>query len=858
MSAGVQGYAVNSSGGLSLPVTDGGVDMYLLAKKLELERQRSVPSPYSYWPGRESANLMPGSENVLENAQQHGRSPSADLMSILQGVTDRSSPAVSGPLPAWPHSNQKEGDLHHAKSFQNQTPFGAQQQRLPEQTSSLAGLLGQPIENNPGGMLSADMMLVSGLSQDQQSLNLLQQQQLLLQLNAQTPLSSQQQRLLLEKMLLLKHQQKQEEQQQLLRQQQQLFSQVLADQQRSQQRFAETSYGQLQPSFDAPRLQPSKDMTQVNQQMQVPVSHEERGANLTDLLPVTHATNQNVATLGTPSLHLQHQLFGNVDPRMSQGTVLADQTNDAHKKDSISEYERRISAGDMNNLYSEKPVLTPGYNVRHNGEEELSREQGEFATITAPETCENKLLEEQAKDVYAGLGESSVEIAVTEVKNSEVPGGRKTSEKKSKKQRASKQSADPVKATSRASLQEAKQSEAGSTDDSETKGKNKKSVDTLIDNDTHLTKSSAAIASNTSVMISEADSVRGESSVNESSMQNTRTQPGRAWKPAPGFKPKSLLEIQMEEQRVAQAEALAPKISTSVSSVGLAAPWAGIVANSDSNIPRETHGESVITQTGVVKPDSVLALKGKKSHLHDLLADDVWGKSSEKEREVMEIISNDTLTQVTGANAEPLDDDNFIEAKETKKSRKKSARAKNSGAKIPAHVPTVDTSLPTNSVEKGKSSRVVQQQEKEVLPAIPSGPSLGDFVLWKGETVSNSPPAPAWSTGPKKSSKPNSLRDIVREQEKMTTSTHPHPNPVPTTQKSTKPQAPQGSGVSWSRSGSSPSQAPSPIQNLSQSSSQSKSKGDDDLFWGPIEQTTQESKQYESPSCSLEFPSCYI
>ena len=48
MPAGVQGYAVNSSGGLSLPVTDGGADMYLLAKKLELERQRSVAGPFSY------------------------------------------------------------------------------------------------------------------------------------------------------------------------------------------------------------------------------------------------------------------------------------------------------------------------------------------------------------------------------------------------------------------------------------------------------------------------------------------------------------------------------------------------------------------------------------------------------------------------------------------------------------------------------------------------------------------------------------------------------------------------------------------------------------------------------------------
>ncbi|CAH8390762.1 unnamed protein product [Eruca vesicaria subsp. sativa] len=813
-SQGVQGYAVNSSGGLSLPVTDGGADMYLLAKKLEHERQRSVANPYSFWPGRESANLMPGSENVPKVAQQPARSPSTDLLSILQGAKDRSSPAVSGPIPAWSHPNQKD-DMHHARSFQTQTSFGVQQQRQPEHNSPLAGLLGQPIENNPAGMLPPNMMLVPGLSQEQQSLNLLQQQQLLLQLNAQTPLSSQQQSLVLEKMLLLKQQQKQEEQQQLLRQQQQLFSQVLADQQHPQQRFGEPSYGQLQQSFDALRLQESKDMTQVNQQMQLPVAHP---------------------------LHLQNQLFGNVDPRMSEGTVPADQIDDTHKKDSESDYERTIPTDYMNSLHSEKPVLLPGYHTTPGMEGHVGFPNDEIPT---PETSDSKSLEKQTKDVYAGQGEASnvlpVEVPPTELKSNEVSGGRKTSEKKSKKQRGNKQSAEPVKAASKSSLQEAKQPETGIADDSEIKGKNMNPADTLTDNDTHLIQSSATAPSSNVLMSSEAISVRGESGVNESSLANTRTQPGRAWKPAPGFKPKSLLEIQMEEQRVAQAEALAPKIATPMNSVGLASPWGGIVTSSDPINLRETLGESVITQTGVVKPESVPALKGKQSHLRDLSSDDVVAKSGVKERDVVGSISNNTYTQVTSTNVESFDDDNFIDAKETKKSRKKSARAKNSAAKTAAQqVPTVDTSLPTSSIEKGKNSRIVQQQEKDALPAIPSGPSLGDFVLWsKDETVNNPSPAAAWSTGPKKSTKPSSLRDIVREQEKMTITSHPPPSPAPTTQKPTPPQA--VSQPSWSRS---------PSQAASQSSLQSKSKGDDDLFWGPVEQTTQESKQGDFPQLS--------
>ncbi|CAN8276967.1 unnamed protein product [Cochlearia groenlandica] len=785
---GVQGYTVNSSGGLSLPGSDSGADMYLLANKLELERQRAAPSLYPYWPSRESTNLMPGSENVSENSQQPPRSPSSDLLSLLQGMTDRSSPAVSGPASAWPHPNQKESNLPHAKSFQNQAPFGVQQQN-----PSMAGLLGQPIENNPVPMLSPDMILASGLPQDQQSLNLLQQQQLLLQLSAQASLSPQQQRLVLEKMIYLKQQQqKQEEQQQLLRQQQQLFSQVLADQQRSQQRFGESSYGQVQPSLDALRMQLSKGVAPTNQQMQVSVSHEERGPNSTDFPPI----NQNVATFGAPSL--QHQLFGNVDTMMSQGTVLSGQVDD----------KRTVSADILNSFYLEKPVLPPAtLNMQEESANYPNSEslapmnsaitvQGVPATIIAPEISEKKLLEEHSKAVETSNESSAV------IPAAEVSGGRKTL--KSKK-RANKQSADLLKATTKASLQEAKQSETASVDDSDTKDK---SSDTLIGTDAPpVAKSSFAAATNASLLSSEAGSV------NDSS----RTQPVRAWKPAPGFKPKSLLEIQMEEQKVAQAEALAPKISPPVSSAGPASPWGGVVHNTDHNIPRET----VNIQTGF----------GNKNHLHDSHVDNALTKSSDREKEVMDII--------TTTASESLDNDNFIQAKESKKSRKKSARTKN-GAKTSAPIPTVDTtssSLVTNSVEKGKNSRAVQQ-EKEALPVIPSGPSLGDFVVWKGEAANSSPPAAAWSTAPKKSAKPFSLRDIVREQEKMTSS-HPPPNPMLNTQKSTPSQAPQGGGASsWSRSAASP---------VSQSSSQSKARGDDDLFWGPIEQSTQESKHGDFP-----------
>ena len=63
---------------------------------------------------------------------------------------------------------------------------------------------------------------------------------------------------------------------------------------------------------------------------------------------------------------------------------------------------------------------------------------------------------------------------------------------------------------------------------------------------------------------------------------------------------------------------------------------------------------------------------------------------------------------------ESIDDGNFIEAKDTKKSRKKSAKAKEAGAKAAMHVPSTKMDVSSSPIEKGKGSRTVQQ-EKEVI-----------------------------------------------------------------------------------------------------------------------------------------------
>ena len=61
---GLQGFGGNYSGNLGPSAVDSGNNLYLLAKRMALERQRSLPNPYPYWPGRDAAPLAPKSDFV--------------------------------------------------------------------------------------------------------------------------------------------------------------------------------------------------------------------------------------------------------------------------------------------------------------------------------------------------------------------------------------------------------------------------------------------------------------------------------------------------------------------------------------------------------------------------------------------------------------------------------------------------------------------------------------------------------------------------------------------------------------------------------------------------------------------------
>ncbi|WRX31190.1 GYF domain - like 6 [Theobroma cacao] len=864
----------------SIPASgiESGNDLYLLAKRMTLERQRSLPKPYPYWPGRDAASMVSKSEIISESPAPHAKlltsltdnilqpphSQGADMMSILQGLSERSAPGVNNSVGGWSNFPsqgaldplQDKIELHHAQSFPTQASFGIQPQRLQTPTPpSLTSLLSQTMDNS-SGILTPEKLISSGLSQDPQLLMLQQQQQYLMQQLPPQASVPTQHMLLLEKIMLLKQQQRQEEQQQLLRQQQ-LLSQVYQEH-HSQQHFGEPSYGHLQAttmptgnaSVDPNRLQSSQDMLQIGSQIQLPATQDEHANNYINR-PLQATKDMGYAVSSEAPLQLPHQMFGSINRQMSWGTNAPEQVNDIQhplpvttivesspsmEVMSLSSQEAALVqapliASDCHALKLEQPlddaqkiddivpIATPGNDANC-----VTLEHPEIAiTRTSKiDTPINERVQPTAAidELQVGRERSDDQPSVVrEVKNVEAREVRKASEKKSRKQKSSKssQASDQAKGVAKASSSvqlKPSETEEPVVGDANTAGdnlygtsprkreENKSRIAPVVHMDSQYVKSSSA--ANVGIVDVETTELKGESSLSDSfPAQNTPIQPAlRAWKPAPGFKAKSLLEIQQEEQRKAQVEMAVSEITSSVNSMSLSTPWSGVVASLEPKVSRESQRDADIIESAVGKPESSANPNSKKSPLHDLLAEEVLGNSSERDADVPDSISTLSSVHVTTTNVEPIDDDNFIEAKETKKSRKKSAKAKGAGAKV--SVPLTPTEVPVSAslVEKSRSARPAQQ-EKEVLPSIPSGPSLGDFVPWKGEQV-NPSSAPAWSTDSKKLSKPTSLRDIQKEQQKKNSSVQPT-NPIPTPQKSQPSQSTHGAASSRSITASSPS-----------------------------------------------------
>ncbi|KAI9113391.1 hypothetical protein K1719_015916 [Acacia pycnantha] len=910
---------------------DAGNNMFMLAKRMALDRQKSIPNAYQYWPGRDVASLVsksdivpdapaPPHSKLFASASDSGlqpRSQNADLMSIIQGLSDRSSTGLNNGVAGWSNysvqggldSLQNKIDLHHDQNFP-QGPLGFQQQRIQAQNQLPFSSLAAQAVDNPSGVLTAEKLLSSGLSQDPQMLNMLQQQYLM-QLHSQAAVPLQQMSLL-DKLFMLKQQQKQEEQQQLLRQQQ-LLSQVLQDHQ-SQQRYGDPSYAQLQGGgipmgnlrVDPSQLQLPQEIFPISSQTPIPSMQDTLTKTLS--IPVQDTSYGVSSEASVPPI--SHQIFGNITHQKSWGPILPEQSNELHQKEplpvsTIGEsfilHENRMNEGSSilhENRMKEGHVMK-SLSISDTAAKSLEqipdntcKADGIFLTATS-ESAEHSIPVQSAaadagkpsavtcgvespaasnvdanvkivsdgahEEQPAGRDRLSDEPTSADVKNVEAREPKKASEKKSKRQKSSKsQSSDLVKGLPKnPPLEQSKQSETlksnaniklGEASKGEpvyetnlppARDKSNKSVAAteLADQDANVL--SATVPGRITETVVESDM----KAVGSVSAQNTEVTVGRAWKPAVGIKAKSLLEIQQEEQRKARTETLVSEITTSVNSMSLSTPWAGVVANPDAvKVSNESQRELGNSEY-LSKAETSQNAKGKKSQLHDILAEEVLKEFSERDAEIPDMSSS----QNSLIHSDSIDDDNFIEAKDSKRNRKKSTKSKGSGAKVSNPISSSEVSIGTSSIEKSKSSRSVQV-EKEVVPAIPAGPSLGDFVPWKGEPASPTP-SPAWSSDAGRVSKPTSLRDILKEQEKKASA---QPGQLPTPQKSHSAQATRGTGLSWPISASSPSKALSPMQTSSHSASQSKYKVDDDLFWGPMEQSKQENKQSDFPQLASE------
>ncbi|KAI3777433.1 hypothetical protein L1987_47233 [Smallanthus sonchifolius] len=746
LSEGMQGHFGNSS---SIPArgTESGDNLFQLAKLMQLERQNSSSNPYSLWSGSgPKPDVLQDTTIPQSNILSNPSNP--EFMSILQGSSDRSTSSVNSwsNFPVQGVSGldplQDKLDMLHGKHFPLQSAFGVQQRLQIQNVPSPANLR----FDNPSGSLTYEKLLSSGLPQDQ-ILSLLQQQHMS-QMKPQFPIPTQHLSVLDDYLLLKQQQQKQEQLEQMMRQQ--LLSQVLKEQ-HSMQRFGEQSCGPMltpglsvgNPSLDHLPFPPHEALQNQVPNMQDTIAH----------MPAISPQD---------SVHLPHQLMDNTMQQNDFG--VQEQVLAVDLKTGENVIVPTSDAGFVSEPADcyEKPLVV-GAAEHDNLEESPADVTQSPADVIEPPTVQSEPFNELCDSKEAKP------VEAREVK--------KATEKKSKKQKASKaQSSEMAKSASK--TQQPKQSE------------------------TELIKvSEAEVGENKSSVVMEEDASMS-SDVNPQG--NTQVHSGqRAWKPAPGFKPKSLLEIQQEEQRralaqaqaQAQAEITVSDISASLKSMNMStSPWAGVVGNSDHKL-METKKDWTTFEVSQNQQQN-------KSQLHDHLAGEVPMKSIEK----------------SSATSDLVEEGNFIEAKESKRSRKKSAKSKAAVAKGSVAADPVEISVSSSPNEKAKSSR----QEKDILPAVPSGPSLGDFVVWKGETTAPSP-APAWSTDSGKIARHTSLRDILKEQEKTVSSQVPIPTP---TQKSL-----------------SPAKAASPIQMMTQS----KNRIDDDLFWGPLDHPKQETKGSDFP-----------
>ncbi|RAL53627.1 hypothetical protein DM860_012242 [Cuscuta australis] len=912
--SGVPGYTGNTAAAVPSLGSESVDNLYLLAKKMSLERQASLSNPY--WPVRDVSPVVPTSNvvhdslphsKVPDNAFQQLQSQNVDLMSLLQGLPDRSAIMNDGSTSGWPNLPSQGGteilqnrlEMHNGQQVNTQAAFGGIQQPTLPALNPLLSFLGQTWENKPSNILAPEKLLPHGVSQDPQLLGLLQQQYLL-QLQAQAPLPPQQ-LLVLEKLLLLK---KQEQEQQQLAHQQQLLSQILSDRLSSQHHLGEhVSYGQsqqagmtggnlttidhahlqphalftpstqnqisdivtanltpkdhahLQPphalfnpgtpnqtpdkvtenptAMDHSHLQPPHTLFAPGTQDQIPAMQDDQASNCS-VLPTSNYMDVVTHSVGSEpsSMHLPHQLFG-VNHKSESTEPPTVMTSAAPEFSPVTSHEIQLSLDQKSEYEWHVNQQCEGGQINY----ESSSSNNKMKDVEPSSVKEMRNAELSSVNYKTKDSKSS---ALKDTKNSESCEAKKSIDKKSKKQKSAKVKADDtVDGLSKTDHLKPSHSKGTTLSDVKSDAQHGPTgLDIASEPETVERKNNKVAVSNVHAGVGESsndDTNEWEQASTVSQISSQGVSGPRAWKSSSGFKPKSLLEIQEEEQRRAQLEIAATDITSLNSTDSVSSPWAvGISANSDLKLIRETQLDASDMELNSLRtPYGSCNQSSMRNQLHDSLVGNDEVKSSRREEEVANMVLISPDVPFADFQVDIEDDQPFIEAKDAKKSRKKSAKAKMASSKTSAPTP-VDTFARSSVIDnKGKSGSRQALVEKDVLPAVPSGPSLGDFVTWKGETASA---APAWSDSGK-APKPTSLRDILKEQGKKAPSGQQH-IPVPAPQKVIPAQPARGSSGLRSLSASSPSKVATPIQVSIPAALQTKNQ-EEDLFWGPVDQPNQ-------------------
>lgn len=748
-------------------------------------------------PNASRVEIIPDSPDVHQFSQPFEH---VDLLSLLKQAPNKST-IPSGNIEIPGQSNLP--DQHSNRSLLNQhiemqTMHESQQQRLQQLNQPSLSHLSS---DHQSSFASNENMHSSAISHDPQFLNLLQQQYLASQLEIPAHQDPNLSKLsFLENILLLK---KEQEQKDFLLQQQLYLSQVLSDKQ-SRQQMNDHVYGHLQQS-SFPGVNTYRHPLGTEQHHQ-------------------HGGFQNSSLVSSQSLQDSHLFnIANLSPQFSQDIVHPVSSmphlllnSGASPKELVTQAQQNDDVLDatsteastirMNTLLSSQItycqnsqvdiIPQPGEKVNALYSEDLEAVTENF-NLTSSVMKETSNMEKKSELFW------DEPPFVKEIKAPLNSDTNKVLEKKSKKQKKSKSrstkeseiEASPNKESSNVPLQ---------------KKESEKEPSQNIELGKELTK----------------EIVYPKSGVLNKEPMISNLKDTHAWKATVlDVKTKSLKEIQEEEHRLGQTQKFIPEaaaVSTTLTSQST--PWVGIAGSESRKSSKEFCIGLVTTQSDFVDSKFSSNSKTKKNGMHYSPAE-ILSKSNENIIDVPGTVHQELFLPQHSDSS--FDADDFVQAK---KNRKKVAKGKLAVSKTSFPVASPDTSHSSFLGEKGKCSRLVQQ-EKETVSAPSAGPSLGDFVLWKGEDAS-SVPTSAWSNDAAIVQKATSLRAILKEQEKKLPAVQQHSSTL--IQGKVQANRSNHGSTSWNISGSS--------MNIKQPKTDSLKQKSEDLFWGPNDEAKQDMK----------------